>query len=131
MSAEAAEARIRSYLEAFMASYANRDPAAMRDCFRLPLTFINANGINVIDSEAAYLPWAQSVYQGLDDQQFGRTDATAISVLELSPVAAIVHLDFVRTNASGEQYLHGAASYVVATEGNDDWRILTVIGRSR
>lgn len=114
-----------------MASYAGRDPAAMRDSFRLPLTFITPAGIRVIASEAEYLPWARSVYEGLDDQHFARTDATAISVLELSPTASIVHLDFVRTNTDDEQYLRGAASYVVATEGDDDWRILTVIGRSR
>ena len=131
VSAEASEAHIRAYLDAFMRSYADRDPAAMRDCFRLPLTFITPTGIRVIESEQAYLPWAQSVYEGLDAQHFGRTDATAISVLELSPVATIAHLDFVRTNTAGEQYLFGAASYVVAKEGNDDWRILTVIGRSR
>jgi len=131
MSATAAEAHIRAYLDAWMRSYTNRDPAAMRDCFRLPLTFISANGINVIESEAAYLPWAKSAHEGLDAQQFGRTDVEEITVHELSPVAALVDLDFVRTNTAGEQYLFGRASYVVATEGNDDWRILTVIGRTR
>jgi hypothetical protein len=130
MSTEAAGARIRAYLDAFNASYQDRDPTAMRDCFRLPLTFITPIGVRVIDGDTAYVQWAESVYEGLDVQQFGRTDVTALSVLELSPVAAIVHLDFVRTNAAGEQYLRGAASYVVATEGDDDWRILTVIGRS-
>jgi hypothetical protein len=131
LSAAAAEAHIRAYLNAFMRSYAERDPAVMRDCFRLPLTFLTPNGIRVIDSEQTYVPWAQSIHEGLDGQQFARTDATTISVLELSPVAAIVHLDFVRTNIAGEQYLLGAASYVVATDNDDDWRILTVIGRSR
>ena len=90
MAEHAAVTHIRNYLEAFMRSYADRDPAAMRDCFRLPLTFIGATGINVIDSEEAYLPWAQSVYEGLDAQHFGRTDATEITVHELNPAAAFV-----------------------------------------
>lgn len=131
MSAEAAEARIRDYVEVFTTSYTNRDPSAMRHCFRLPLSVVTPDGIRVIDSEETYARWAHSVHEALESQQFSRTDATAVSVLELSPVAAIVHLDFVWTNADGERYLSGASSYVVATNGDDDWRILTVVGRAR
>ncbi|MQC28157.1 MAG: hypothetical protein DWG74_03625 [Chloroflexi bacterium] len=77
----------------------------MRHSFRLPLTLVTPDGIRVIDSEDEYTRWAESVHEGLAAQRFTRTDATALSVLELSPVAAIVHLDFAWTNASGERSL--------------------------
>ncbi|MDA0366615.1 MAG: hypothetical protein O3B31_13810 [Chloroflexi bacterium] len=105
MSAEAAEAHIRDYVDAFTVSYAGNHPSAMRHSFRLPLTLVTPDGIRVIDSEDEYTRWAESVHEGLAAQRFTRTDATALSVLELSPVAAIVHLDFAWTNASGERSL--------------------------
>lgn len=131
MSAEAAETRIRDYVDQFTAAFAHRDPSLMRQCFRLPLTLVTLDGIRVIDSEDEYARWADSVHESLAAQRFSRTDATALSVLELSPVASLVHLDFAWTNADGERYQAGASSYLVATEGDDDWRILTVVGRAR
>jgi hypothetical protein len=120
---------IRDYSDMFGRALHAQDASLMRPYCNVPAMHLGPTGVRLTTSlEEHDASWARA-HEGLRPLNYDHSVLHTVEVQMLNPGTAFVEVDCSRYNATGEEFMHFPASYMV-TNTPDGWKICTWIGRS-
>ena len=115
--------RYADYIDAFRRAVDQQSAAPLRPLYHLPVVFATATTVVSIRDEAALDRLFLPLLRDLKAKRYVRSEVPTLTVQPLSPISALVTVEYVRIDADGEAFERARATYMYG-RGRDGWRIV-------
>ena len=125
--AEAAAVResVADFVEAYARDFSTADPTRAAAHWNAPTLLLSAERARVVESRAAAEAVLGSVFEGLREHEYARSEATAVGVRPLDDGIALADVRWERLGADGEAFDRFASLFVLR-ETDDGFRLVVI-----
>lgn len=115
---------VQRYIEAFNQA----DFAACLACYRLPISFITARGVSVLNEPQEFLSMWRATHAELLGRGYSHSVLREAHVRPLDEGLALASVRVIRYGSDGSE-MESAAGLYTLRRGREGWKIITVVNQ--